>query len=255
VVNGARLAVVTGGAGGIGAAIVAELVRSRHRVVALGRDAEALEALSLGVGTRGTGAGVGWRVCDVTSEEQVKAVFGELGTVQVLVNAAGVARTAPLQRTTLADWEHHFGVNATGSFLTMRAVLPGMRAAGSGRLICVASTAGRVGSPYTAAYTASKHAVVGLVRVVAAEVAGTGITSNAVCPTFTRTPMTDESVARIVEKTGLTEAEAERRLADAAPLGRLLEPAEVAAAVGYLASDAAAAVNGQTLVLDGGGIP
>lgn len=241
---------MTGGAGGIGAAIVAELVRSGHRVVALGRDAGALAGLE-----GRAGAEVSGRVCDVTDEEQVEAVFAALGPVQVLVNAAGIAQTAPVHRTTLADWDHHFKVNATGSFLTIRAVLPAMRAADFGRLICVASTAGRVGTPYTAAYTASKHAVVGLVRVVAAEVAGTGITSNAVCPTFTRTPMTEQSVARIVSKTSLSGAEAERRLAEAAPLGRLLEPAEVAAAVGYLASDAAAAVNGQSLVLDGGGIP
>jgi NAD(P)-dependent dehydrogenase (short-subunit alcohol dehydrogenase family) len=239
-----RLAVVTGGAGGIGAAIVATLARSGHRVVALGRNKESLERL-----------GVTGHVCDVTSEEQVEEVFAALGPVQVLVNAAGMAQTAPVHRTTLADWEQHLKVNATGSFLTIRAVLPAMRAANFGRLICVASTAGRIGTPYTAAYTASKHAVVGLVRVVAAEVAGTGITSNAVCPTFTRSPMTDESIARIVDKTGLSAAEAEERLATTAPLGRLLEPAEVAAAVGYLASDAAAAVNGQTLVLDGGGIP
>jgi NAD(P)-dependent dehydrogenase (short-subunit alcohol dehydrogenase family) len=125
---------------------------------------------------------------------------------------------------------------------------------GSGRIVTVASTAGLVGAKYTAAYTASKHAAVGLTRAVAAEVAGTGVTANAVCPAFVRTDLTRESVRRIVERTGRTEAEAETALAAATPLGRLLEPDEVAFAVAFLAAPEAGAINGQTLILDGGGI-
>jgi NAD(P)-dependent dehydrogenase (short-subunit alcohol dehydrogenase family) len=165
-----------------------------------------------------------------------------------------VASSAPLERTALADWQAQLDVNATGAFLCTRAALPGMLERGSGRIVTVASTAGVLGAKYTAAYTASKHAAVGLTRAVAAEVAGTGVTANAVCPTFVRTDMTRETLRRIVETTGRGEAEAETALAAASPLGRLLEPDEVAYAVAFLAAPEAGAINGQTLVLDGGGI-
>jgi NAD(P)-dependent dehydrogenase (short-subunit alcohol dehydrogenase family) len=129
-----------------------------------------------------------------------------------------------------------------------------MRSRGRGAIVTVASTAGRVGAPYTAAYTAAKHAAVGLMRAVAAELAGTGVTANAVCPSFVDSPMTDRSVAAIASATGRDEAASRAALASASPLGRLLDPAEVAAAVAFLASPEAAAISGQTLVLDGGGI-
>jgi NAD(P)-dependent dehydrogenase (short-subunit alcohol dehydrogenase family) len=123
-----------------------------------------------------------------------------------------------------------------------------------GRIVTVASTAAHAGSRYTAAYTASKHAAVGLMRSVAAEVAGTGVTANAVCPAWVRTDMTSRAVARIAAATDRSEEEAEATLAAMTPLGRLLEPAEVAFAVAFFAAPEAAAINGQTLVLDGGGI-
>jgi len=129
-----------------------------------------------------------------------------------------------------------------------------MRERGRGAVITVASTAGRAGAPYTAAYTAAKHAAVGLMRAVAAEVAGTGVRANAVCPTFVDTEMTRRSVANIMERTGRDEASSVAALERAAPLGRLLDPGEVAACVVWLASPEAAAVNGQALVIDGGGI-
>jgi NAD(P)-dependent dehydrogenase (short-subunit alcohol dehydrogenase family) len=136
----------------------------------------------------------------------------------------------------------------------MRAVVPEMRSRGSGAVVTVASTAGRAGVPYTTAYTASKHAVIGLTRAVASEVAGTGVRVNAVCPTFVRTEMTERSITNIVERTGRSAEQAEAALAAAAPLGRLLEPEEVADAIVFLASPAAAAINGQAIVIDGGGI-
>jgi NAD(P)-dependent dehydrogenase (short-subunit alcohol dehydrogenase family) len=226
-----RCVVVTGGTRGIGAAIAVHLTAAGDDVVAVGR-AE----------------------CDVTDEAAVTALFERVGPVDVLVNNAGVASSAPLERTTLADWREQLDVNATGAFLCTRAALPGMVERDSGRIVTVASTAGIVGSKYTVAYTASKHAAIGLTRAVAAEVAGTGVTANAVCPAFVRTDMTGESVRRIVERTGRSEADAEAALAAAAPLGRLLEPDEVAFAVAFLAAPEAAAINGQTLILDGGGI-
>jgi NAD(P)-dependent dehydrogenase (short-subunit alcohol dehydrogenase family) len=226
-----RRVVVTGGTRGIGAAIAARFDAAGDDVVALGR-----------------------RDCDVTDEDSVAALFARVGAVDVLVNNAGVGTSAPLARATLDDWRAHVEVNATGAFLCTRAALPGMLERGSGRIVTVASTAGVAGARYTAAYTASKHAAVGLMRAVAAEVRGTGVTANAVCPTFVRTDLTRASVRRIAESTGHSEAEAEAALAGASPLGRLLEPDEVAFAVAFLAAPEAAAINGQTLVIDGGGI-
>jgi NAD(P)-dependent dehydrogenase (short-subunit alcohol dehydrogenase family) len=226
-----RRVVVTGGTRGIGAAIAARFAAAGDEVVAVGR-----------------------ADCDVTDEHAVAALFERAGPIDVLVNNAGISDSAPLARTSLDAWRAQLDVNATGAFLCTRAALPGMRERGSGRIVTVASTAGVVGAKYTAAYTASKHAAVGLTRAVAAEVAGTGVTANAVCPAFVRTDMTRESLRRIAAATGRSEAEGEAALAAASPLGRLLEPDEVAFAVAFLAAPEAGAINGQTLILDGGGI-
>jgi NAD(P)-dependent dehydrogenase (short-subunit alcohol dehydrogenase family) len=226
-----RRVVVTGGAKGIGLAVV-------ERFAALGDDVTGLSHTDL----------------DVTDEDAVGRVFAGIGRVDVLVNNAGIAESAPLTKTTLELWRRHFDVNVTGPFLCTRAVIDGMRSRNAGSVVTVASTAGRIGAPYTSAYTASKHAAVGLMRAVAAELAGTGVRVNAVCPTFVRTELTARSVANIVQRTGRTPEEAEQALAAQTPLGRLLEPDEVADAVVFLASDAAAAITGQALVIDGGSI-
>jgi NAD(P)-dependent dehydrogenase (short-subunit alcohol dehydrogenase family) len=243
-VSPVRTVVVTGGARGIGRATVQRFAALGDRVVALGRDAAALHALE----------NAETHVCDVTDEAAVTRVFDAIGAVDVLVNNAGMGESAPLHQTTLESWQRHLNVNATAAFLCMRAVIPGMRERGEGAIVTVASTAGRAGVPYTAAYTASKHAVIGLTRAAAAELAGTGVRVNAVCPTFVRTEMTERSIAHIVTRTGRTPAQAEEALATASPLGRLLEPDEIADTVVYLASPAAAAVSGQAWVIDGGGI-
>jgi NAD(P)-dependent dehydrogenase (short-subunit alcohol dehydrogenase family) len=239
-----RTVVVTGGAKGIGAAIVERFTALGDDVVALGRDKRALKRLGE----------IRTRVCDVTDEQAVAHAFGAIGPVDVLVNNAGTAETAPLARTTLESWSRQFEVNVTGPFLCMRAVVPAMRERGSGSIITVASTAGRIGSPYTCAYTASKHAAVGLTRAVASELATTGVRVNAVCPTYVRTELIRRAIARIVEATGRTEAEAEQALINQTPLGRLLDPREVADTIVFLASDAAASITGQALVIDGGGV-
>jgi NAD(P)-dependent dehydrogenase (short-subunit alcohol dehydrogenase family) len=246
-----RTVVVTGGAKGIGRATVARFAALGETVIALGRDGQALASLS----TLGPG---GERIravsCDVTDELQVQECFAGLGEIDVLVNNAGVAESAPLSRTTLASWNAHLDVNATGAFLCTRAVVAGMRERERGTIITVASTAGRVGSAYTAAYTASKHAAVGLTRAVAAELAGTGVTANAVCPTFVDTEMTQRSLERIAQVTGRDRAASQAALAGASALGRLLSPEEVAAVVVWLASPEASAISGQAIVMDGGTI-
>ena len=243
-----RTVVVTGGAKGIGRAVVQRFAALGDEVTALGRDGSALERLAAELA-------VTTAVCDVTDEAAVASTFERIGDVDVLVNNAGVADSAPLQRTTLEMWQAQIAVNATGPFLCTRAVIEGMRTRGSGVIVTVASVAGRVGSPYTSAYTASKHAALGLMRAAASEVAGSGVRVNAVCPAYVRSEMTDRTIERIVQRTGRTADEAERTIAGMTPLGRLLEPEEVADAVVYLASDAAASITGQAIVLDGGAFP
>jgi NAD(P)-dependent dehydrogenase (short-subunit alcohol dehydrogenase family) len=244
-----RRVVVTGGSRGIGRAIVEQFARdSGNEVVAVGRDLTALAEVEAGA------AQVRGVRCDVSDEAAVVALFDELGPVDVLVNGAGVSDSAPLHRTTRASWDVQMSVNATAVFLCTRAVIDGMRARGDGRIVTVASTGGRVGVAYAAAYAASKHAAIGLMRSAAAELAGTGVTANAVCPAFVDTDMTNRSAGRIAQRTGRSVEESLDALARLAPLGRLVKPEEVAEAVVWLASPAAATINGQTVVLDGGGI-
>lgn len=242
------LCVVTGGSRGIGRAVAHRMAADGYEVVATGRDEAALAE------TAGSAPGpVKTAQLDVTDPDAVGAFFDGLA-VDVLVNNAGVAPSAPVHRTTLEDWEWALKVNATGPFLCTRAVLAGMRDRDRGRIITVASVASHVGSRYIAAYAASKHAALGFVRVVSAEVAGTGVTANAVCPAYVDTPMTDATVDRMGDKTGMAAEDARELLADMVPLGRLLDPAEVAHTVAFLATPESGAINGQSIILDGGGI-
>jgi NAD(P)-dependent dehydrogenase (short-subunit alcohol dehydrogenase family) len=219
-----RRVLVTGGTRGIGAAIARAF--AHEDVTAVGR-----------------------ADCDVTDPSSVDALFERVGALDVLVINAGAASSAPLAKTTVTDWANLHAVNATGAFLCTRAALPRLKE--DGRIVTVASVSGRVGTKYTAAYTASKHAAVGLMRTAAAELAGTTKTANAVCPGYVRTEMTERTIANIEARTG---RDGEAELANLSPLGRLIEPEEVAFAVAFLAAPQAGAINGQTLILDGGGI-
>jgi NAD(P)-dependent dehydrogenase (short-subunit alcohol dehydrogenase family) len=238
---------VTGGSRGIGRAVVVAAAARGHQVVAMGRDLAALEET-----VELAGGSSEMRQCDVTDEASVREAFAGL-EVDVLVANAGQAVSGPVHRITTDDWEAMLAVHATGALLCTQAVLGGMRSRGYGRIVYLASVAGLIGAKYTGAYAAAKHAMVGLMRVVAAEVGGSGITANAVCPGFVDTPMTAGTIERITATTSLGPEQARATLEGMSPLGRLITPAEVGAAVLYLASEEAAAVNGHALVVDGGG--
>ncbi|MBF9071015.1 SDR family NAD(P)-dependent oxidoreductase [Streptacidiphilus fuscans] len=246
-----RIAVVTGGSRGIGAAVAADLSAAGHRVVLAARDAEALEHAA-----KALPGPVLTVPLDVTAPGAADELFGrveaEWGPAEVLVCAAGAGASAKLTETTDELWEAQLALNLTAPFRCLRRALPPMRAAGWGRVVVVASTAAKVGAPYIAAYTAAKHGVLGLVRSAAAELAGSGVTVNAVCPGYVDTPMTDATVAAIVARTGRTEDEARAALARMQPIGRLIRPEEVAAVVRLLLDQEA--LNGQAVTVDGGGV-
>ena len=244
-----RHALITGGGRGIGRAIAARLVEEGARVVVAGRTRHEVEGTAAELG----GVGV---VMDVADRASIAAGLAEvassLGHVEILVNNAGAAESAPLDRTDDALWDRMMAVNATSTFTLCRALLPGMAARGWGRVINVASNAGLTGYAYTAAYCAAKLAVVGLTRALAMEVARSKVTVNAVCPGFVDTQLTVEAVTRIVEKTGKSAAEARKALTAMSPQKRLVSPDEVAHVVAMLCSDAARSVHGQAIAVDGG---
>jgi NAD(P)-dependent dehydrogenase (short-subunit alcohol dehydrogenase family) len=249
-----RVAVVTGGGRGIGRAIALALAGGGARVALLARSRSRLDDAAAAI------AGAGGRAhpiaCDVTSKGAVEAAFEEaanvLGPIDVLVNSAGVADSAPFGRLDEAQWDRTIAVNLKGTFLCTQAAIGGMVARGSGRVINIASVAGLIGVPYTAAYCASKHAVVGLTRSVAIELARTGVTVNAICPGFVETDMAADAIARIVRTTGRTEQQARQALEAMSPQRRFVRPEEVAAVALFLASDEAAGLTGQAIAVDGG---
>jgi NAD(P)-dependent dehydrogenase (short-subunit alcohol dehydrogenase family) len=243
-------AVVTGAGRGIGEAIARRLAAEGHALTLMGRGAAALESLAAEL-PRAQAVTV-----DVTDGASVTAAFVRaregLGPVGILVNNAGQAATAPLHKTDDALWAQMLAVNLSGSFLCTRAALPDMLAARAGRIVMIASTAGQRGYAYCGAYAAAKHGVIGMMRSLALEVAAHGITVNAVCPGFADTDIVVESVQRIVARTGRSAAEALAELTRHNPQGRLVQPAEVADAVAWLCSPAAAAVHGQSISVSGG---
>ena len=250
-----RGAVVTGGGRGIGAATASALAEAGCAVVLAARTEGEIRGLAASLRARGLAA-AGVR-CDVSDPESVtglaRSALREVGEVDILVNNAGFASSNPLHRVSLEEWERTFAVNATGTFLCTRAFLPAMVERGWGRVVNVASVAGLTGAAYLSAYAASKHAVVGFTRAVAAEVEAAGVTVNAVCPGYADTPMTEATIRRIVEKTGMKAEEALERLVAGTPQRRLVAPEEVAHSVLSLCAEAAGGATGQAVVVDGGG--
>jgi NAD(P)-dependent dehydrogenase (short-subunit alcohol dehydrogenase family) len=249
-----RRALVTGGGRGIGRAVVLDLARAGAAVAVAARTRSEVEAVARGIVAAG-GQAVAVEM-DVADPDRVRAAFASareaLGGIDILVSGAGIAPTAPLARTTDAVWRQVLETNLSGVFYCLREALPEMTARGWGRVVHLASIAGKTGYPYIGAYAASKHGVLGLTKCAALEVATTGVTVNAVCPGYVDTPMLELGVARIVEKTGLTADEARRRLADMSPQKRLYTAEEVSALVLFLCGESASGINGQALSVDGG---
>ena len=245
-----RHALVTGGGRGIGRAVAAALAAAGATVTVLGRSEALLQE------TAAAGHANGWIVADVTKPESfidnLQLIETVRGPVDILVANAGGAESAPFAETGPSQFRDMFELNVMGVVNATQAVLGGMIERKFGRVVAIASTAGVKGYSYVSAYCAAKHAVVGLVRSLAIETARSGVTVNAVCPGYTDTEMMRESVTRIVEKTGRSSAEAEAAMLKGNPLGRLVRPQEVAAAVLYLCSPDAAAVTGTTLMVAGG---
>jgi len=241
-----KVALVTGGGRGIGAAIARRLSKDGARVCVLDRERTPLAAE---IGALDVD-------CDLTDMASIEAALAtvkrEAGDVSILVQNAGMGESAPFTKTTDEMWNRAMALNATAAFRVSRAIVPEMVAAKWGRIVNVASIAGLVGQAYVSAYCASKHALVGLTRAMAAELAKTGVTVNCVCPGFVDTEMTAKTIANIVSKTKRTPEEARKNLEDMNPQKRLVLPEEVADCVAMLCSEGARSINGQAIEIDGG---
>ncbi len=246
-----KTALITGAGRGIGAAIATTLAAEGACVVVSARTVDEIESVARSL------AQPSWAIaCDVSDPGQIEHLFesatAKLGRVDILINNAGIAISSPLKSTTLDDWNRIFSVNTTSAFLCTKAFLPAMIEQGWGRVVNIASIAGKIGAPYISAYAASKHAMIGFTRAIAAEVATTGVTVNAVCPGYVNTPMTKLSVANIVEKTGAPEERVLENLKQTSPQNRLMEVEEIAYLVLTLCDPRAKGISGQAIVLDGG---
>ncbi|NBV60302.1 MAG: SDR family oxidoreductase [Rhodobacteraceae bacterium] len=238
-----RRVLVTGGGSGIGRAVARAFAAAGDRVTITGRRLAALEETAQGFDMT-------CRTADVTDEAQVQALFN--APYDVVIANAGGAVAGKLRGVSLTDWNATLAVNLTGTFLLFREALRGMGA--GGRLIAMASTASLKGGATVPAYTAAKHGVLGLVRSVALDVAGKGITCNAVCPGFVDTDLAQTAISAIQKRFELTHEAALAEVVSDNPMGRLIAPDEVVAAVMFLASPGASMVNGHALSVSGGEI-
>jgi NAD(P)-dependent dehydrogenase (short-subunit alcohol dehydrogenase family) len=244
-----RTALVTGGGRGIGRAIAERLAREGAKVVVTGRTETEITEVAAAQG------GVAIQL-DVTDRAAVEAALRSLDErglhIDVLINNAGAAESAPFDRTPDEVWDRMMAVNVTSAFLLCRTLIPKMIARGFGRAINIASNAGLTGYAYSSAYCASKHAMIGMMRAIALEIARTPVTINAVCPGWVQTRMAEEAVSRIARKTGRDAADATRQLEAMSPQRRMIDPVEVAHVVAMLCSPDARGIHGQAIPVDGG---
>lgn len=244
-------AIVTGGGHGLGATIAWELARAGAALTLMGRDGLILADTAKAIAAD-CGVDVQTVECDVANEASVANAFARAGDAYILINNAGQSRGAELKDTTRALWDTMIGVNLTGTFFCTQQALPAMLSAGEGRIINIASTAGLKGYTRITAYCAAKHGVIGFTRALAMETARTGVTVNAVCPSYIEGEMTERAIAQIAEHRGIGAEEARRKLERLAPIGRLIQPTEVAAAVLWLCAPTSAAITGQAIAVAGG---
>jgi 3-hydroxybutyrate dehydrogenase len=253
-----RIALITGGGRGIGRAIAFAFAREGAQVAIAARTSEQLlhvaEEIKEAGGTKALTV-----ACDVSDLESINRMFAAVHEnfgrgADILVNNAGIAESAPLVKTDDDLWHRHLAINLTGTFYCTRAALPAMLERGWGRVINIASIAGKTGAPYIAAYSASKHGVLGLTRSVALEVATRGITVNAICPGYVDTEMTARAVETITARTNKSADEATDVLKRMSPQNRLITPEEVASLALLLATDEGRGINGQAINVDGGSV-
>jgi 3-hydroxybutyrate dehydrogenase len=250
-----RAALVTGAGSGIGRAIAIALSGAGAPVAVADLRDHAAEAVAREITAAGGRAlalaGDVSRRAD--ARRWVEATQERFGRLDILVNNAGIQHVAPIHEFDEDEWDRLIAVLLTGAFLATRYALPGMLEARWGRIVNIASAHGLIASPFKSAYVAAKHGVVGLTKVVALETAGTGITANSICPGYVRTPLVEGQLSDLARHAGVPEEEALARVVlPGIPMGRLLEPEEVAAAVLYLCSEAAAGMTGAALAIDGG---
>jgi NAD(P)-dependent dehydrogenase (short-subunit alcohol dehydrogenase family) len=244
-----RHALITGGGTGIGAAAATHLNAAGAKVTVLGRRPEPLEQIRKIVGGTAVQA-------DVTDRAEIERAFAEAraanGPIEMLVVNAGIADSAPFAKTSRDSWDRIIATNLTAAFDCAQAALPDLLASEHGRLVFVASVASLRGVPYAAHYAASKHGLLGLMRSLAVEFARTRLTVNAVCPGYVDTPMTNDSIARVMAKTGRSEEQSRAAIEGQNASGRLVHPDAIGTMIMTLCLPQSQDVNGAAITIDGG---